>query len=90
LSMNPKSEKQDLLFCGNPSCRVITFVPIPNVLSPSCPGCLRSGLRVRGPVDETNFRARFAAIRQEPPTPETATSPVVRGEDSPELGREEG
>jgi hypothetical protein len=88
--MNPKSEAQDLLFCQNPSCRVISFVPVPKILSPSCPGCQRPGLRVRGPVDETNFRSRFDAIREKPADPETATGELVGASDRVELGRREG
>lgn len=90
--MNAKSGTQSLLFCANKECRVISYVPLTTgggAHVPLCPSCHSPGVRVRGPVDETNFRARLEAIREVPPSDEVqaesearSDSTVVRDDES--------
>lgn len=51
-----------MMFCETSNCRVIAFVPIPGVLIPNCPACARPGIRVRGPVLDTDHRHRRTAL----------------------------
>lgn len=91
--MDKKSGEQTLLFCPASQCRVITFVPMTTgggAHVPMCPSCQTIGVRVRGPVSETNFRDRLAAIALPRPDPETATSPVVGASETSEGDAGEG